>query len=145
MPDLDAVTIATPNHLHSLLAVWACQAGKDVYVEKPVSHNIWEGRQLVSAAAKYNRVVQTGTQIRSGAGLQEAVAVANRLPQITDATVYAVDANSYFARPGPRVVEGIELLAHLFHPELFAWPHQHQPWAMTRGVAAADRYSGQQQ
>src|SRR5690349_19997630 len=73
-PDIDAVTIATPNHLHALQAIWACQAGKDVYVEKPVSHNIWEGRQLVSAAAKYKRVVQCGTQIRSGAGLQEAVA-----------------------------------------------------------------------
>jgi predicted dehydrogenase len=73
-PDIDAITIATPNHLHSLQAVWACEAGKDVYVEKPVSHNVWEGRQLVSAAAKYNRVVQAGTQIRSGAGLQEAVA-----------------------------------------------------------------------
>lgn len=79
-----------------------------------------------------------------GYGLQEAVAVANRLPQITDATVYAVDANSYFARPGPRVVEGIELLAHLFHPQLFAWPHEHQPWNLTRGAATADRYSGQQ-
>ncbi|HEY4734361.1 MAG: cobalamin-binding protein [Gemmatimonadaceae bacterium] len=79
-----------------------------------------------------------------GYGLEQAVAVANRLPQITDATVYAVDANSYFARPGPRVVEGVELLAHLFHPDLFAWPHAHQPWTMTRGVAALDRYSGQQ-
>ena len=73
-PDIDAVTIATPNHQHSLQAIWALQAGKDVYVEKPVSHNIWEGRQLVTAATKFNRVVQTGTQIRSGAGLQEAVA-----------------------------------------------------------------------
>jgi predicted dehydrogenase len=73
MPDLDAVTIATPNHWHSLAAIWACAAGKDVYVEKPVSHNVWEGRQLVSAARKYNRVVQAGTQIRSGAGLREAV------------------------------------------------------------------------
>jgi len=72
--DLDAITIGTPNHQHSLQAVWACQAGKDVYVEKPVSHNVWEGRQLVAAAAKYNRVVQAGTQIRSGEGLQEAVA-----------------------------------------------------------------------
>jgi iron complex transport system substrate-binding protein len=80
-----------------------------------------------------------------GYGLQEAVAVANRLPQVTDATVYAVDANSYFARPGPRVAEGVELLAHLFHPDLFAWRHEHQPWAVTRGVAVADRYSGQQQ
>ena len=72
-PDIDAVTIATPNHWHSLAAIWAMQAGKDVYVEKPVSHNIWEGRQLVAAAKKYNRVVQAGTQIRSGEGLREAV------------------------------------------------------------------------
>jgi len=72
-PDVDAVTIATPNHWHSLAAIWACQADKDVYVEKPVSHNIWEGRQLVAAAKKYKRVVQAGTQIRSGEGLQEAV------------------------------------------------------------------------
>lgn len=71
--DLDAVTIATPNHWHSLGAIWACQAGKDVYVEKPVSHNVWEGRQLVAAAAKFGRVVQAGTQIRSGDGLREAV------------------------------------------------------------------------
>ena len=71
--DIDAVTIATPNHWHSLAAIWAVQNGKDVYVEKPVSHNVWEGRQLVNAAKKYNKVVQAGTQIRSGEGLQEAV------------------------------------------------------------------------
>src|SRR5882672_7927555 len=73
-PEIDAITVATPNHWHSLMGIWACQAGKDVYVEKPISHNIWEGRQLVAAAKKYDRVVQAGTQIRSGAGLQEAVA-----------------------------------------------------------------------
>jgi predicted dehydrogenase len=73
-PDIDAVTVATPNHWHSLAGIWAMQAGKDVYLEKPVSHNIWEGRQLVAAAAKYNRVIQAGTQIRSGEGLREAVA-----------------------------------------------------------------------
>src|SRR5438067_5038491 len=71
--EVDAVTIATPNHWHSLAAIWAMQAGKDVYVEKPVSHEIWEGRQLVNATKKYGRVVQVGTQIRSGEGLQEAV------------------------------------------------------------------------
>jgi predicted dehydrogenase len=71
--DVDAVTIATPNHWHSLAAIWALQAGKDVYLEKPVSHNVWEGRQLVAAASKYNRVIQAGTQIRSGEGLREAV------------------------------------------------------------------------
>lgn len=73
-PDIDAITVATPNHWHSLMGIWACQAGKDVFVEKPVSHNIWEGRQLVAAAAKYHRVVQAGVQVRSGEGLQEAVA-----------------------------------------------------------------------
>lgn len=73
-PDIDAITVATPNHWHSLMGIWACQAGKDVYVEKPVSHNVWEGRQLVAAAEKYQRVVQAGMQIRSGDGLVEAVA-----------------------------------------------------------------------
>ena len=70
---IDAVSIATPNHWHSLMAIWACQAGKDVYVEKPCSHNLWEGRQLVRAAEKYNRVVQHGTQIRSAPAIQEAI------------------------------------------------------------------------
>ncbi|MHC4518784.1 MAG: Gfo/Idh/MocA family oxidoreductase, partial [Planctomycetota bacterium] len=63
--DIDAITSATPNHWHSLVTIWACQAGKDVYIEKPVSHNVWEGRQMVKAARKYNRIVQTGTQKRS--------------------------------------------------------------------------------
>jgi len=64
-----------------------------------------------------------------GYGLKEAIEVARRLPRITDAEVYAVDANAYFARPGPRVAEGVELLAHLFHPDRFTWPHEYQPWA----------------
>jgi predicted dehydrogenase len=63
--DVDAVAIATCNHWHALAAVWACQAGKDVYVEKPASHNIREGRRMIEAARKYNRVVQTGMQGRS--------------------------------------------------------------------------------
>ncbi len=71
-PDIDAVSIATPNHTHALIGVEAAQAGKDVYVEKPVSHNVWEGRQLVNAARKYNRMVQTGTQCRSSRSLREA-------------------------------------------------------------------------
>jgi len=61
---LDAVSIVTPNHWHSLMAIWACQAGKDVYVEKPCSHNLVEGRKLVEAARKYDRIVQHGTQRR---------------------------------------------------------------------------------
>jgi len=70
---IDAISIATPNHWHALIAIWACQAGKDVYVEKPCSHNLWEGRQLVRAAQTYNRIVQHGTQIRSAAAIQEAI------------------------------------------------------------------------
>ena len=74
MNDIDAVIIATPNHWHSLAAIMACQAGKHVYVEKPVSHHIWEGRQMVNAARKYDRVVQAGTQQRSCPAVQECAA-----------------------------------------------------------------------
>jgi predicted dehydrogenase len=63
--DIDAITSATPNHWHALVTVWACQAGKDVYIEKPASHEIWEGRKMVEAARKYDRIVQIGTQKRS--------------------------------------------------------------------------------
>jgi len=69
---IDAVAIATPDHWHALMTVWACQAGKDVYVEKPVSHNLWEGRRMVEAARKYGRIVQAGTQNRSDVGLKQA-------------------------------------------------------------------------
>lgn len=70
---INIVSIATPNHWHSLAAIWAIQAGKDVYVEKPVSHNVSEGRRVVEAARKYNRIVQTGTQSRSNPGMREAI------------------------------------------------------------------------
>ncbi len=63
--DIDAVSIATPNHWHALAAIWACQAGKDVYVEKPACHNIYEGRKMIEAARKYKRMVQVGSQGRS--------------------------------------------------------------------------------
>jgi predicted dehydrogenase len=64
--NLDAVSVATCNHWHSLVTIWACQAGKDVYVEKPCSHNVFEGRKCVEAAARYGRIVQHGTQKRGG-------------------------------------------------------------------------------
>ncbi|MDZ7604560.1 MAG: Gfo/Idh/MocA family oxidoreductase [Cyclobacteriaceae bacterium] len=70
---IDAVSIATPNHWHALAAIWACQAGKDVYVEKPGSHNIWEGRKMVEAANKYDRIVQHGVQLRSSVAIREAI------------------------------------------------------------------------
>ncbi len=71
--DIDIITIATPNHWHSLMAIWAMQNGKDVYVEKPVSHNVHEGRVVVETARKYGRICQAGTQIRSNPGIREAI------------------------------------------------------------------------
>jgi Oxidoreductase family, NAD-binding Rossmann fold/Oxidoreductase family, C-terminal alpha/beta domain len=72
--DIDAVAIVTPNHLHALQAIWAMEAGKDVCIEKPVSHNLWEGRQLIAAAQKYGRIVQVNTQNRSSVAIAEALA-----------------------------------------------------------------------
>jgi predicted dehydrogenase len=71
--DVDAVVVATPDHWHPLIAIEACEAGKDVYVEKPISHNVREGRLMVEAARQNNRVVQVGIQQRSGAHFQRAV------------------------------------------------------------------------
>jgi predicted dehydrogenase len=70
---IDAVVVATPDHWHAMLTVLACQAGKDVYVEKPASHDVVEGRRMVEAARKYNRVVQLGTQRRSTPYVQDAI------------------------------------------------------------------------
>ena len=72
--NIDVVSIATTNHWHSLGTVWACQAGKDVYVEKPCSHNVFEGRKCVEAARKYRRIVQHGTQSRGSSGWAKQVA-----------------------------------------------------------------------
>src|SRR5215475_12812832 len=88
--EIDAVSIATPNHWHSLIAIWTVQAGKDVYVEKPCSHNTFEGRQLVAAVKKYNRICQHGSQWRSNPGLIEAMG------HLKDGTIGDV----YIARAG---------------------------------------------
>ncbi len=71
--DIDAITTATPNHWHALIAIWALQAGKDVYVEKPVSHNVSEGRRMVETARKLGRICQTGTQGRSNTGMRQII------------------------------------------------------------------------
>ncbi len=71
--EIDAVSIATPNHQHSIQTIWAMQAGKDVYCEKPISHNVWEGRKVVEAAAISGRICACGTQSRSNPGMIEAV------------------------------------------------------------------------
>lgn len=73
--DVQAVSVATPNHWHALTTIWACQAGKDVYVEKPASHNAYEGLQMIKAARKYNRMVQVGSQSRSIGHKRKAIAL----------------------------------------------------------------------
>jgi predicted dehydrogenase len=72
--DVDAVVIATPNHWHAVLTAWACRSGKDVYVEKPVSHSLGEGPRMLAAAARHGRIVQSGTQYRSDEGIRAATA-----------------------------------------------------------------------
>jgi predicted dehydrogenase len=71
--NVDAISVATPNHWHALAAVWGMQSGRDVYVEKPVSYDIWEGERMIAAALRYGKIVQAGTQSRSSQGIQEAV------------------------------------------------------------------------
>ncbi|PYT82262.1 MAG: gfo/Idh/MocA family oxidoreductase [Acidobacteria bacterium] len=94
--EIDGISIATPNHWHSLIAIWACQAEKDVYVEKPCSHNWFEGRQLVRAVKKYNRICQHGSQSRSNPGMIEAI---GHLNDGTIGDVYLARAICYKWRP----------------------------------------------
>jgi len=102
-PDVDAVVLATPDHWHALQTVWACQAGKDVYVEKPVSHNVWEGRQMLAAADKHGRIVASGMQNRSCTGLRNALAWLKEGRLGTIRTAYGRD---YPGRKGIGRVDG---------------------------------------
>jgi predicted dehydrogenase len=94
---IDAVAIATPDHWHALQTIWCCQAGKDVYCEKPGSHNIFEGRKMVEAARKYERVVQHGTQSRSSPNIREGI---RRLHEGVIGRVYMARAIAYKLRAG---------------------------------------------
>jgi predicted dehydrogenase len=94
--EIDAISIAAPNHWHSLMAIWGCQAGKDIYVEKPCSHNTFEGRQLVRAVKKYNRICQHGSQWRSNPGMLEAM---KHLRDGTIGDVYMARGLCYKWRP----------------------------------------------
>lgn len=98
---VDAVVVATPDHWHSPLTVFACMAGKDVYVEKPLSHNIWEGRQAVNAARKYGRIVQVGTQNRSATYNRNAVEYvqSGKLGKIPLCKVYNLKPGHPITRP----------------------------------------------
>jgi predicted dehydrogenase len=98
---VDGIIVATPDHWHALATIWGCQAGKHVYVEKPISHNVFEGRQMVAAARKYQRVVQVGTQSRSAPHYQEAMQLikAGRLGRVHMAKAW----NSQLRRRVPAV------------------------------------------
>jgi predicted dehydrogenase len=96
---IDAVSLATPNHWHALETIWACQAGKDVYVEKPGSHNIFEGRKMVEAARKYRRIVQHGTQCRSSAKIREGI---GKLQEGVIGRVYMARGVAFKTRAGGR-------------------------------------------
>lgn len=94
--EVDAVFIATPEHWHALATIWACQAGKDVYIEKPSSHNIVEGQKMIEAAMKYERIVQCGTHNRSA---QEAITARNYIDSGELGELVAVHVKGML--PGP--------------------------------------------
>ena len=96
--EVDAVFIATPEHWHALATIWACQAGKDVYVEKPISHNIVEGQKMIEAAMKHERIVQCGTHNRSA---QEAITARDYINSGELGEIVAVNVKSLFPGPVP--------------------------------------------
>jgi len=92
---VDAISFSTQDHWHALQTIWACQAGKDVYVEKPCAHTLWEGRKMVEAARKYKRIVQHGTQCRSSPNIIEGI---RRLKEGIIGEVYMARGMSYKLR-----------------------------------------------
>ena len=102
--ELNAISIATPNHWHSLMSIWGVQAGKDVYVEKPLSHNPFEGRKLVEAARKYKQIVQHGTQSRAEGGWAKAAALARsgKLGKLTVSYGWASKPRGGIGRKEPK-------------------------------------------
>jgi len=126
--DIDAISIAAPNHWHSLMAIWGCQAAKDVYVEKPCSHNWFEGRQLVRAVKKYNRICQHGSQSRSNPGMLEAI---KHLSDGTIGDTYLARAICYKWRPSiGRAAE--EPVPAGVHYDLWTGPAPLKPFTRNR-------------
>jgi len=142
-PDTDAIVIASPNHWHALMGVWAMQAGKHVYVEKPVSHSIWEGQMLVEAAQKYGRISQAGTQRRSDEAYREAASwlAEGHIGQVTSAhAVVYLNRKPVTLRKSPTPMpEGIDFdhwsgpapVENLYRSRLhYSW---HWHWATGNG------------
>jgi predicted dehydrogenase len=124
--NVDAAVIALPNHWHALATVWACQAGKDVYVEKPFSYNLWEGQQMVEAARKYGRMVQVGTQNRSSAFLRR---VFDRLRGGELGAIRFAHALVYRARDGIGTVDRPTPPPRTVDYDLWCGPAPKQPLA----------------
>ena len=126
--DIDAIATATPNHWHALVAIWACQAGKHVYVEKPCSHNIFEGRKIIEAAGRYNRIVCVGFQSRSSRNVLQAMKF------IHDGglgEIYMVKGLCYKTRDGWKVVPDGPVPAGV-HYDLWLGPADYQPFNENR-------------
>jgi predicted dehydrogenase len=113
--DIDAVIVATPEHWHAIPMIAACEAGKDVYVEKPISHTILEGRRMVEAANKHGRVVQCGTQQRSGEHFKKVAELLRngRIGRVTEADTWVLRGTSVQSRmhtpyPDTEPLEGLD-------------------------------------
>ncbi|MFC1633233.1 Gfo/Idh/MocA family protein [Planctomycetota bacterium] len=117
--NVDAVVLCVPDHWHALMTVWACQAGKDVYCEKPASHNIWEGRKMVEAARTYKRIVQVGSQDRSDVGL---LPLAEHIKQGGLGKIQRVHAITYNARLSIGKVSGPQPIPTTCDYSLFQGP-----------------------
>jgi len=127
-PSIDAVSFATPNHWHALGTIWACRAGKDVFLEKPASHTLNEGRKLIEAARKYDRIVQHGTQSRSNAVMQEGI---RKLKEGVIGEVYMARGMAYKWRESiGRVKE--EPVPPGVHYDLWVGPAPMKPFARVR-------------
>lgn len=142
-PGVDAVVIATCDHWHALAAIWACQAGKDVYVEKPPSHNIWEGRKIVEAARKYERVVQVGTQNRSAPYIRSAAEYlrSGKLGEAPLVKVYNVKPGGPFRLPEDSAQpDGVDYDMYLgpAPSRPFNQAHFHDGWKMFWDYSGGD-------
>jgi predicted dehydrogenase len=126
--DLDAVSIATPDHWHALQTIWACQAGKDVYVEKPVSYNLSEGRKMVEAARRHNRMVQAGLNRRSEARNRSAVRFVR---EGSFGTVYRAKAVVYRGRTSIGRAQETPVPKGV-HWDMFLGPAPERPFTLNR-------------
>jgi predicted dehydrogenase len=126
--DIDAVSIATPDYWHALQTIWACQAGKDVYVEKPVSYTVLEGRRMVEAARKYNRIVQAGQNVRSDPRVRAAMRTLHqgKLGNVYRAKVDIVKPRGSIGRAQEQSIPpGV-------HWDLFLGPSRFRPFNVNR-------------